>query len=236
MKQKKVQVMKEVEKSAGTVEEAIELALEELGVGRKEVKVDVLSEGNKDVFGAGAEEARVKVRLVEKEPGGEAVEVSTEKVVEVAREILEKIIDKTGLIAGVSYRSDAVVQEAERTPTPIVFDIEGEDLGILIGRRGQTLACLQYIVRLMTGNQMKVVVPPIVIDVNGYKQRRYQSLKTLAKRIAEEVEANGESFALEPMPAYERRIIHLALAENPGVTTESTGFGEDRKVVIIPRK
>jgi spoIIIJ-associated protein len=228
--------MKEVEKSARTVEEAIELALEELGADRRAVEVDVISEGSHGIFGVGADEARVKVRLVEETPAGEAVELSRDEVIEVAQETLETMLDKAGLIAGVSYRADAVVQEAERVPSPIVFDIEGEDLGILIGRRGQTLACFQYIVRLIVGNRMKVVTPPIVIDVNGYKQRRYQSLKVMAQRIAEEVEANGDPFALEPMPAYERRILHLALAEHPGVTTESTGFGEDRKVVIIPRK
>jgi len=75
----------------------------------------------------------------------------------------------------------------------------------------------------------------IVIDVNGYKQQRYQSLNTLANRIAEEVEADGKPFELEPMTAYERRIIHIALADHPGVTTESTGVGESRKVVIIPK-
>lgn len=161
--------------------------------------------------------------------------MAADEVVEVAQDVLETILEKAGVTARTTYRDDAVVQEAERTPAPVVFDVEGEDLGILIGRRGQTLACLQYIVRLITGNRVKAVTPPIVIDVNGYKQRRYQSLRTLAQRMAEEVEANGEPFTLEPMPAYERRIIHLALAEHPGVTTESTGFGEDRKVVIIPR-
>ena len=228
--------MKEVEKSARTVAEAIELALEELGADRKEVEVDVLSEGSHGVFGIGTEEARVKVKLVEPAVTEEAVEMSADEVVEVARDTLETILEKAGLVAGVSYRDDAVVQEAERTPHPIVFDVEGEDLGILIGRRGQTLACLQYIVRLIVGNRMKTVTPPIVIDVNGYKKRRYQALRPLAQRMAEEVEANGEPFTLEPMPAYERRIIHLTLAEHLNVTTQSTGIGEARKVVIMPRE
>jgi len=178
----------------------------------------------------------VRVRLVEQAVTGEAAELSADDIAEVARDILETILEKAGIMAKTTYRNGAVIQEAERTPAPIVFDVEGENLGILIGRRGQTLACLQYIVRLIAGNRLKTVTPPIVIDVNGYKQRRYQSLKTLAQRMAEEVEANGEPFALEPMPAYERRIIHLALAEHPTVTTQSTGIGEDRKVVIMPRE
>ena len=166
----------------------------------------------------------------------EAVELLTDDVVEVARGILETILEKAGVTATTTYRADAVVQEAERTPSPIIFDVKGEELGILIGRRGQTLSCLQYIVRLIVGNRMKTTTPPIVIDVNGYKQQRYQTLKTLAQRMAEEVEANDEPFTLEPMPAYERRIIHLALAEHPGVTTQSNGVGEARKVVIMPRE
>ena len=108
-------------------------------------------------------------------------------------------------------------------------------MGILIGRRGQTLAYLQYIVRLIVSHRVKAPVL-IVIDVNGYKQHRYKSLNNLANRIAEEVEANEKSFELEPMPAYERRIVHMALADHPAVFTESTGVGEARKVVIIPKE
>jgi spoIIIJ-associated protein len=166
------------------------------------------------------------------EPGNA---ITDEDAVAISQDILETILEKAGVMAATSYRSDAVVQEAERAPTPIVFDVEGDDLGILIGRRGQTLACLQYIVRLIVGKQLEEAAPPIVIDINGYKQRRYQTLRALAQRVAEEVIANGEPFTLEPMPAYERRIVHLALAENPAVTTESNGIGEDRKVIVIPQ-
>jgi spoIIIJ-associated protein len=166
----------------------------------------------------------------------EAAEPAPDDTIQITRDILEGILARMGLTATTTYRTDAVIQESERMPSPITFDVEGEDLGILIGRRGQTLVCLQYIVRLMVGHRMKTLAPTIVIDVNGYKQHRYQSLQALARRMAEQVEASGEPFTLEPMPAYERRIIHLALAEHPGVTTRSTGFGEARKVVILPRE
>jgi spoIIIJ-associated protein len=115
------------------------------------------------------------------------------------------------------------------------LDVTGDDLGILIGRRGQTLAALQHVVRLIVAHQVKARVP-IVIDVGGYKQRRYGSLQTLALRMAEQVKETKKPFALEPMPAYERRIIHLALADNPDVITESIGVGEVRKVVIMPKQ
>ena len=118
--------------------------------------------------------------------------------------------------------------------TPSVYNIEGDELGILIGRRGQTLSCLQYIVKIIAANQIQDSLPSIVIDVNGYKQKRQLVLKELAERVAEQVENSGKSFTLEPMPAYERRIIHLALAGHSGVRTESVGYGEDRKVSIIP--
>ena len=114
------------------------------------------------------------------------------------------------------------------------LNIEGEDLGILIGRRGQTLASLQYIVRIMVSCKTSQWLP-IVIDVDGYKERRYQALQALAGRMAEQVKARRTSFSMEPMPAYERRIVHLTLAENPHVTTQSVGLGEARKVVISPR-
>jgi spoIIIJ-associated protein len=228
--------MKEVKISAKTVEEAIELALEKLGVTREEVEVDVLSEGSRGVLGIGTEEAKVRVRLIEPALPEEAGEPLRSDAVSITQGVLEAILAKMGLTATVTYQAEAVVQEGERAPTPIVFDIEGDELGILIGRRGQTLACLQYIVRLIVGYQTKTLMLPIVIDINGYKQRRYQTLRELAQRMAEQVEASGKPFPLEPMPAYERRIIHLALAGHPRVTTQSTGLGEARKVVILLRE
>lgn len=123
----------------------------------------------------------------------------------------------------------------ERIVSPFAFDVTGEDLGILIGRRGQTLATLQYILRLMVSHQLKVWTP-IVVDVEGYKQRRSEALQALAARLAEQVRSRGTPFTLEPMPAYERRIIHLALADHPDVTTQSIGEGDLRKVVILPDK
>ncbi len=156
-------------------------------------------------------------------------------VISITRDVLVEILHKMGINANVFYQEQAIVQETERAVKPIVFDIKGDELGILIGRRGQTLACLQYIVRLVVSHKVKASVL-IVIDVNSYKQHRYKSLNNLANRIAEEVEANEKSFELEPMPAYERRIVHMALANHPTVYTESTGVGEARKIVIIPKE
>ena len=154
-------------------------------------------------------------------------------ITEVARGVLEALLEKMGMAASVVPQAEEVVAEGE-APAPVLFDIEGDDLGILIGRRGQTLACLQFILRLIVGHQTKTWLP-IVVDVEGYKQGRFEKLQALACRLAEQVKDRREPFTLEPMPAYERRVIHLALADHPDVTTESVGLGEARKVVIRPK-
>lgn len=152
---------------------------------------------------------------------------------EVAKGALENLLSRLGLEAQVVAETKPPLS-GEGAPV-INLNVKGEDLGILIGRRGQTLAALQHLVRLIVAHQAKARVP-VVVDVEGYKQRRNDALQALARKVAEEVKAKGRPFALEPMPAYERRIIHLTLANNPDVFTESTGEGKVRKVVIIPRK
>ncbi len=218
--------MKNLEMSGKTVEEAIQRALAELGVSREEVKVTVLKEGRHGVLGLGAEEARIRVEPLVPIPKKES------DIADAAKGILEALLSMMGVTASVVSPARSFV-EGEAT-APIAFDIKGDDLGILIGRHGQTLSCLQYIVRLIVGHQTEAWVP-IIVDVEGYKQRRYEAVQALAWRIAEQVKAGGEPFTLEPMSAYERRIIHLALAEHPDVTTQSIGEGEARKVVILPR-
>ena len=162
---------------------------------------------------------------------------------ELAQQVLEQLLDLMGLDATV-VQIEAVAQgpaeeapesqEAPQAPD-VAFDVKGDDLGILIGRRGQTLASLQYIVRLIVGNQAKVWAP-IAIDIESYKKRRYESLQALALSMAEQVKTRRMPSALEPMPAYDRRIIHLTLANHPDVTTQSSGEGEARRVVIIPKE
>lgn len=151
-----------------------------------------------------------------------------------AADTLEKLLTLMGVAGSVASQIQPAVGEGQETTASVVLNIEGNDLGILIGRRGHTLDCFQYIVRLIVGHQTQTWLP-IVIDVEGYKQRRYQRLQTLARNVAQQVEATGEPFTLEPMPAYERRIIHLTLVDHPDVTTESVGQGEARRVVIQPR-
>jgi spoIIIJ-associated protein len=155
-------------------------------------------------------------------------------IFEAAKNVLEILLGLMDIPASVSLSAEFTDEDEEGTTLSIGFNIEGEDLGILIGRRGQTLASLQHVVRLIMAHQMQAKIP-IVIDVEGYKRRRCEGLRALARRLAEQVKTRRMPFTMEPMPAFDRRIIHLALAGHPDVTTESTGVGEARKVVILPR-
>jgi spoIIIJ-associated protein len=150
------------------------------------------------------------------------------------QDILERLLALMDVEGTVEIPAEPVV-EGEESSTSISVNIKGEDLGILIGRRGQTLSCLQYITRLIVGHQVKDWVP-IIIDVEGYKRRRYQALQAFARQMAEQVKTRETPFTLEPMSAYERRIIHLTLADHPDVITESIGQGEARRVVILPKE
>jgi spoIIIJ-associated protein len=117
---------------------------------------------------------------------------------------------------------------------PLHIDVVGKDLSILIGRRGETLSALQYITRLIVGKELRQPVM-IVIDVEGHLARREQQLRQLAQRMAQQVVERGRTMTLEPMPANERRIIHIELRDHSEVYTESVGEGDRRKVTIILR-
>lgn len=217
-----------LEVNAKTPEEAIEKALDEMGVSREDVKITIISEGKSGgLFGIGAEDARVRVERIIHDV------LSANDMTVTAAEILQKLIgllEVDGKVISATYPDES----GEQPAAPIAFNIEGDDLGILIGRRGQTLAALQYILRLVVGHKTQTWIP-IIVDAEGYKERRYEALKSLAIRMADHVKTRGAPFTLEPMPAYERRIVHLALADNPAVYTESIGEGESRKVVIRPK-
>jgi spoIIIJ-associated protein len=214
--------MKELEISGKTVDKAIQVALEQLGLSEDQVEVVVLKKGRSGVLGMGAEEARIKVKplLV---PGEKA------DVVKVAKEVMEALIKFMRITA------DVFATQSATGELPVTLEIEGDDLGVLIGRRGQTLTSLQYIARLIVAEKLKMWLP-INVDVAGYKKRRYESLQNLALRLAEQVKRNRRLIMLEPMPADERRIIHLTLADHPDITTQSMGEGEVRKVAILLKK
>jgi spoIIIJ-associated protein len=224
-----------VEVSARDVDQAIEKALRELDAGPGEVETEVLTEGSRGLLGLGAEEARVRVTLIE--PKGlagqlmaaEEPQAATEEMGIIALEVVRDLLDHMGIDATVVVR-DPGGDDAQ----PLVLDVEGDDLGILIGRQGETLRDLQYITRLIVSRKLQRWVN-ILVDVGGYKRRRERILSELAERMAQRVMDEGRAVALEPMPAHERRIVHVALRDHRSVTTESTGEGHRRKVVILPR-
>jgi len=203
--------------TAKTVEQAIEKAERQLGIGRDQFDVVIVREGKTGIFGVGGEEALIQVKpLTPKE----------KDVVKVATEVLDTLLRLMGVVGRVEVLSEEM---------PIALNIEGDDLGILIGRRGQTLASLDYIVKLIVAGQLKAWLP-LSVDVAEYKKRRRESLQGLALHLAEEVQLKRSAITLEPMPPGERRILHLTLADNPDVTTHSIGEGENRKVVILLRQ
>jgi spoIIIJ-associated protein len=209
--------MEVIEITAGTVEQAIEKAEAQLGLSRDQLKVEVVREGRSGILGVGGREAVIKVT---------SATASEENVA-------SRVTDVLGTLLGLmEVQGEVEVLSAE---SPLALNVKGDDLGILIGRRGQTLVALEYVTKLIVVQQLKTWVP-LTIDVGGYKKHRRESLEKLALYLAEQVKSRRRAMPMEPMPADERRIIHLALADHPDVTTQSIGEGENRKVVILPRE
>ncbi len=223
--------MENLEISAKTVEEATKKALTQLNVGLDEVEITILNEGRSGILGLGAEDARIRVKLLHSD--NQENNEDSESVA-VAKDILENLLNKMGIRASIKIEYPEVTNNEDGEVNPVTLNLVGEDLGTLIGRRGQTLDALQYLVRLIASRNSKSKTP-IIIDIEGYKQRRYEDLRTLALNVAAQVKAKRSSVRLEPMPAFERRIIHLTLANDPDVATESIGEGESRKVVVMPK-
>jgi spoIIIJ-associated protein len=244
--------MKSIEISARTVAEAVELALAQLGKDRDEVAIAVLDSGET------GEEALVRVTVVDDADDDEAQEaaqppaasrttgnaevVSAEQddTTALARSMLETLLDHMDIhayVTAVSSRVPSSKHDGEFEET-ITLHIEGADeqaMGLLIGRRGETLHSLQFLLNLMVSRRMQKW-PQMIVDVGNYRQRRRDSLEGLARRMAERVQQSGRPITLEPMAAYERRIVHLALREDATVYTQSAGEGEGRKVIIYPAK
>lgn len=164
-----------------------------------------------------------------------AAPASEQQLAEAARVgevVLRQLLHSMGITATVSAQP---AQKQSGEPQHWTLDVRGGDLSELIGRRGETLASLQYITRLITSRQIGHRAH-IVVDVDGYKARREEMLRRLAFRMAEQAVQRGRTVSMEPMPPHERRIVHLTLKDNPDVSTESVGEGDNRKVTIVPRR
>ena len=228
--------MKSIEISARTVAEAIQLALAQLGKDRDEVAIEVLDAGSDE------EEALVRVTAVDDEedigPAIQSLQADPSAVDQLARHILENLLEAMDIHGYVTAVRSSVPDQHGEPEETLTLHVEGADeeaMGLLIGRRGETLRSLQFMVNLLVSRKVQKW-PQIIVDVGNYRQRRQESLEGLARRMAERVRQSGRPLTLEPMGAYERRIVHLALRNDPTVYTQSAGEGDNRKVVIYPVK
>lgn len=204
--------------TARTVEEAIELALKELDADRDEAEVEILSRGKSGFLGIGAELARVRVTKIAQ--GASAASIAVDA--------LSNILQAANVNVSRTLRS----ANDPDVGGPII-DLSGEDSGLLIGRRGQTLQALQFLVNIIVRQRMGESVR-VMLDVERYRERRESSLRDMATKVAARVVQTNRSVTLEPMPPADRRVVHTALADYPGVATESTGERDNRKVTVMP--
>lgn len=202
-----------VEKSAKTVDEAVRLALIELGLHKDEVEIEVLEEGSRGLFGLGAKDAVVKVTQV----------INLEAR---ARDFLDNVFLNMGMRVEPEIKTEGKV---------MTINLVGDNMGIIIGKRGDTLDALEHLVNLCV-NKGDGEYTKVILDTENYRARREQTLVKLAKNLASSVTRNGKKITLEPMHSNERRIIHATLQNNPNVDTFSIGDEPSRKVVIAPKK
>lgn len=246
---------------APTIDEAVSKGLAEFGLPLDSVKVEILDEGSRGLLGIGSRQARVRLTVIDAaDEISEGIAIATpppdepvaadEPVVEIeqAPEISEameleddvlsialatvyELLDKMKIDAEVStYYGES---DDPKYQSPVVVDIQGKDLSILIGKRAETLNALQYITRLIVSKEVGRSVF-LIVDVEGYRKRREQQITHLANRMAEQAVSTGRRQVLEPMPANERRIVHMVLRENQEVGTQSIGEEPNRKVTILP--
>ncbi|UNC93729.1 RNA-binding cell elongation regulator Jag/EloR [Candidatus Contubernalis alkaliaceticus] len=208
--------MKTVENTGKTIEEAIELGLEQLGIKRENAEIEILSEPSQGFFGLiGARAAKVRIS-VKKLPA------------EYARDFIYELTKKMGL-------DNVKVEIEKQNENTVYLEIVGDNLGILIGKRGQTLNSMQYLTNLVVNRQFNEFTR-VMIDIEKYRQRREKTLRMLAENLAHKVTRGKRNIVLEPMIPQERRIIHTALQNNSYVSTYSQGDEPFRKVVITLRR
>ncbi len=249
-----------LEKIAPSVEEAIAEGLAELGLTAEAVDVEILDGGSRGLFGVGSRQARVRL-TVKTPPSGtelnvkktetiqenplsgsheepvaevseEAFNVLDDNLLFISRQTVAELLEKMNIPAHIEVRYGELDEEGQR---PVLVDVQGDDLGVLIGHRAEILNALQYIVNLIVSKQVEHWVQ-VVLDVQGYRVRHERQLRQMAQRMADQAMKAGRRQVLEPMSAGDRRIIHLELRDHPGVTTQSVGEDPTRKVTIIPKE
>ncbi|MBQ2245804.1 MAG: protein jag [Selenomonadales bacterium] len=227
-----------VEKTGKTVEEAVASALKELQVTENDVTVEVLEQPKSGFLGLiGGRPAKVAVTLIKKE------EPKEEETITVETEEALPVVGEDPIAVGKAFLMDVfakmnltVAIEAEEKEEVVLFDLKGNDLGILIGRHGQTLDALQYLTNLAANKHAGEGRKRIVLDVEDYRKRREETLVRLAQRLANKVKRRNQRIVLEPMSRHERKIIHMALQDDPQIATYSEGEEPYRKIVIAVKR
>lgn len=206
--------MKQVTATGQTVKEAVESALAQLQTTEDRTDISIIDEGKKGIFGIfGSRPAVVKV----------SVKIDP---IEEARTFLMEICDKMGA---------SMTIDVEKSGKQVKFKLSGEKVALLIGKRGQTLNSLQYLTQLVI-NRFSNQYLNVILDAEDYRERRNETLIHLAEKLAQKAVQTGKEVALEPMPSYERKVIHTALMDNKKVATYSSGVDPHRHIVITPNK
>jgi spoIIIJ-associated protein len=224
-----------VETEGENIDDAIENALKLLGVGRDKITVDIIAEGRKGILGFGAQKARVRAQVrkppLAQTPEPEAprepalLSVEAAALVEKAESALREILRLMGVKATLEVRTSG---------DETTLQIHAENSGLLIGRKGQTLEALQYLVTRICGEHYAAEGPHVVVDIEKYRERRRKMLEDMALRLGEKAKRQRKTVTVEALSAADRRIIHAALQDDPWVSTKSLGQGSYRRLLIIP--
>jgi spoIIIJ-associated protein len=218
-------VAEEVERSAPSVEEAVEAALEELGATEQEVEVTVVQEPRTGFLGMGTQEAVVRVRHRRRAP--QLTEEELDEQADIAADFLEGLLERMGIPGTVELNLESGTMYVD----VLGSGPEDEDMGLLIGRHGQTLEALQELTRIAVSHRVDQRCR-VVVDVEDYKKRQRDRLEARARQIARKVVQSGREQELEPMNPYDRKVVHDAVASVPGAESSSRGEEPERRVVI----
>jgi spoIIIJ-associated protein len=232
--------MEFIETEAESIDQAIDQALKKLGVERDKITVDILTEGKRGILGFGAQKARIRASLrtpmIEsaspleyRRSHGAGSQMDASLAGEKAKGVLAEILRLMDVEASIDAKPGADGEE-------IIFEIRAENSGLLIGRKGQTLEALQYLVTRIAGERQGGEGPHIVVDVENYRERRRKSLEDMALRLGEKAKRQRKIVTVDALSAADRRIIHGALQDDPWLTTKSLGQGSYRRLLIIPER
>jgi spoIIIJ-associated protein len=230
-------IMKSVETEGKTVEDAVQKACEQLGASREDLEIEVLANSSSGFLGIGAKKAQIRATVRETAPrktaaapaGKEPVRQTpggNEEIIENARKTLQELLARLDITVEIESREE---------PERILLNIKGDGSGILIGRKGQTLDALEYLINKIVHRGAEDR-KRITLDTENYRTRREESLRQLARRLAEKAKKQGRPVTISPMNAHDRRVVHLALQEDKTLRTRSTGTGAYRRLIITPEK